>query len=371
MIALAACGSKSAAPTPAVRVQSGSSAPTPAAPADAARATAKAPTAEQRADYKKHMKAGWALQKQEKWAEAVGEFEAALAAIDGDQRALAELGFSAMSAGDFAKARRADEQAVQVAADKKVKAAALYNLGVVLEKTSDKDGALRAYHASLALRPNKTVEQAITKLGATRATEPPFCEPGAKPCDCVVHAAFDDGLSDAADARCTPSAASPVPGFHVIHIERDIHDEKWDYLLDEHDQLAAVIGGGFMYRMGSVMDDLALDKAELKMIGGHRVLWIQTTESLDERDDNKDMPVETQHTLVTLCLPGDAKNPTRCPLRDVPIAQSRDGLSNRAAHAAETKLDLAIADDGTATLKLVSGPSDEQIDALVGPHKLW
>src|SRR5262249_34396073 len=162
----------------------------------------------------------------------------------------------------------------QVAADKKVKAAALYNLGVVLEKTNDKDGALRAYHASLALRPNKTVELAITKLGAAPTAEPPFCAAGDKPCACVVRAAFGDGDG----AHCEQRADSPVPGFRVFHIERDYHDEKWDYLLDEHDQLVAVIGGGFMYRMGSVMDDLAFDKPRVKTIGGHRVLWIETTE---------------------------------------------------------------------------------------------
>ncbi len=154
------------------------------------------PTTAQRADYKKHLQAGFALQKQQKWAEAVGEFEAAGAAIDGDERALAELGFSAMSAGDFAKARRADEQAVQVATDKKVKAAALYNLGTVLEKTSDKDGALRAYHASLQLRPNATVEKAVAQLGAAPGTEPPFCAAAEQPCACIARVAFSSSRDD-------------------------------------------------------------------------------------------------------------------------------------------------------------------------------
>jgi hypothetical protein len=34
-------------------------------------------------------------------------------------------------------------------------------------------------------------------------------------------------------------------------------------------------------------------------------------------------------------------------------------------------LDLAIANDGTATVKLKQGPSDDEINALIGPHKLW
>ncbi|MBA3538461.1 MAG: hypothetical protein H0T79_02430 [Deltaproteobacteria bacterium] len=46
-------------------------------------------------------------------------------------------------------------------------------------------------------------------------------------------------------------------------------------------------------------------------------------------------------------------------LRDVPDTST------------ETTLGIALAADGTATVKLVKGPSDGQIDALVGPHKLW
>ena len=308
------------------------------------------------------MRAGWAAQKQAKWADAVREFEAAVTAIDGDERALAELGFSAMSVGDLAKARRADEQAVQVAADKRVKAAALYNLGLVLDKSGDHDGALRSMRASVALRPNHTVEQAIAGLGAPAAAELATCTAGEDACACVERLAFDDAHADG--AHCAPSTSPPpVSGFRVIHVEREFHSERWDYLLDEHGQLAAVIAGSYMYRMGSVMDDLALDKVVPSTVGAHHVLWIQTTESLDERDDSAEMPAMTRTTRVTLCVQGDAATPTRCPLRDVPIAEAHDDT--------QTKLELAIGDDGTATVKLVSGASDSQIAALIGAHHLW
>ena len=323
----------------------------------------KAPTAAQRADYKKHMKSGWALQKQSKWAEAVKEFEAALVAIDGDQRALGELGFSAASAGDFVKARRADEQAVQVAGDKKVKAAALYNLGQVLEKSGDKDGALRAYHASVQLRPNDTVDKAIAHLGSTPSAEPPFCGKGEKPCDCITRAQWG---GDEAKCAVRTDPPSPIAGLRVFHVKRDLHSESWDYMLDEHDQLAAIIGGGFEYGYGRFYDSLELDKAEIRAIAGHRVAWIQTTDTYQETDPETTTIETTKTTHVTLCLLGDAKTATHCPLRDVPIVQVHD-----AEKTTTTKLDLAIADDGTATLKLLSGPSDDQINALVGPHKLW
>src|SRR2546423_725848 len=132
VIAIVACKGKQEAP-PAAAL------PTPAE-AKPKKATKPPPSVEQRAAYKQHMKAGWKAQKDEKWADAVPEFESAAKAIDGDQRALSELGFSAMNAGDFPKARKADLEAVRVAVDPKVKAASLYNLGVVQEKSGDKDG---------------------------------------------------------------------------------------------------------------------------------------------------------------------------------------------------------------------------------------
>jgi tetratricopeptide (TPR) repeat protein len=198
LLAAAACGSErssgsgsSAGSAIGPGTQAGSSVASDAATTvptpDAARSDKPAPpTAQQLADYRRRMKAGWALQKQKRWAEAVVEFEAALAAVADAQRALSELGWSAMNAGDFAKARRADEQAVAVAIDKRVKAASLYNLGLVQEKTGDKDGALRSFLASLKLRPHATVEAAIERLGSTPQADPDACEPDVKPCDCLL-----------------------------------------------------------------------------------------------------------------------------------------------------------------------------------------
>jgi hypothetical protein len=86
--------------------------------------------------------------------------------------------------------------------------------------------------------------------------------------------------------------------------------------------------------------------------------------------------VETEHiesTQVTLCLPSDGKTATRCPLRAVPIRQvsEKDLDDGSKPTRTETTVELTIADDGTATVKLVKGSSDEQIAKLVGPHKLW
>jgi len=344
----------------------------------------KPPTKAQLAEYKKRMKAGWALQKQKKWSQAVPEFEAALKAIDSDERATTELGWSAMNAGDYVKARKADLVAVNIAIDPKVKASALFNLGSVLEKVGDKDGALKTYLASLQLRPNKIVEQAVGRLGATPETVPPLCKPGQAACDCVIAAAF--GEQDPDDpATCEPQADPkiPVPGFKEYLAKQN--SWSWNYLLDEHQELVAIVGGG-LDRLNT-SETITLEKAELKTIAGHQVLWIQTQdhanqehptgegETIDSADDTE--------VAVTICVVGDAKTPTKCPLRDVPLSHeyTADRLyfsdEDQAADKdfkptqSATKTEITFADDGTVTVKLVSGPSDSALDKLLGPHKLW
>jgi hypothetical protein len=144
--------------------------------------------------------------------------------------------------------------------------------------------------------------------------------------------------------------------------------ESYDYLLDEHDQLAAVIGGDYEYHLGRYMFHQAADKVDTRTIGGHRVLWIEVSDELEETSgDENTMRIDaTRNTTVTLCLPGDARTPTRCPLRTVPILREQSG-----ATTSTTVVDLAIGNDGTATVKLKRGSSDDEINAVIGPHKLW
>ena len=352
-------------------------APKLAAPADAAAQPKKpGPTKAQLADYKKHVKAGWALQKQQKWAESVPEFEAALVAIPLDQRALTELGWSAMNAGDYGKAKKIDDQAVRVSVYPKVKASALYNLGTVLARTGETERARAAFTLSLALRPNKTVEQELVKLGAKPADETPMCRADQAACDCVIADAFPDSDKDAPPA-CEPTD-SPVPGFKAYKVTQD--PWSYTYLLDEHQGFVALIGTT-LDRM-RVDEEMTVEKADVKTVGGHKVLWLQTSDHTNETsplDDDAVDIIDTTTVAVTLCVVGDATTPTRCPLRAVPIDASSsalrmtsDGTSpGTSDRDRQTKVDLAIAGDGTATVKLASGPSDEHLNGLIGPHKLW
>ncbi len=375
--ALAGCG-KSSEP-PKQEPTAGSSVTKPAPSKGSAAAKPAKPdkklTKEQLAELRKRMKAGWALQKANKWAEAVPEFEAALVAAPSDQRALTELGWSALQAGDFPKAKKATEQAIRVAVDKKVKAAALYNLGLTQEKSGDKDGALKSFLASLALRPNAIVEQAVGKLGATPDKEIAFCDAGKQLCECVLSDAFDEIQLD--QAKCEQVASGDAPaGFKVVHVTSDaFYGSEYTYWVDASNQLIGVVAG--KYDRGRYMESTERVKAETRTIGDHKVLWLETKTTTDsmyvsmDDDSVKSTADETIH--VTLCVLGDGKTATRCPLRLVPIKQTTviSTDDTRDATKAETVVDLAIADDGTATVKLVKGTSDEQIAKLVGPHKLW
>jgi tetratricopeptide (TPR) repeat protein len=328
------------------------------------------------------MKAGWALQKQSKWADSVPEFEAALKAIPGDQHALGELGWSAMNAGDFKKARKADNEAIQAAIDPVVKAQGLFNLGVVQEKSGDKDGALKSFLASLQLRPNKTVEAEVGKLGASPAAKPAWCAAGQKPCDCVEMEAMGDTSPDYQCAEVT-DPAPPVKGWHVYHMSE--MGLTHDYLLDEKNQLVAEIAEDFEH--GHHEESVSLEKAEVKTIGGHQVLRLETSEEEESNFtnfDEKDQEVEDDEDLTgkyaTICVVGDAKTPTSCPLQHVMLSATDDHDVVTDLEAPEPKhkdtkteraTDVSIADDGTVTVKLVKGSSDPQLDGVMGPHKLW
>jgi Tfp pilus assembly protein PilF len=371
-------GSGSGSAAPVTKAGSGSGSATAAATKKREHKKETPPTTEQKAELKARMKTGWAAQKDKEWAKAVTEFEAALVAVPGEPRALAELGWSAMNAGDFKKARTADEQAIAVAVDKKVKAAGYFNLGTVQEKTGDKDGALKSYVASLALRPNKTVMAAVGKLGTDPAAgnAKPLCAAGAPPCDCLkANFATPDMNSDI--AKCTSEPAS-IAGFKIWKLDSDdTWSATYTYLFDDAGRYVADLETDRDHRGG--LERIKVEKLEVKPIGDHKVLWIETSVEDSTQSVTDDGYKEEGLTgrQITICVVGDAKAPTRCPLVAVPARAVYDTSFDeengkpKSQHSTETVLDVALGTDGVVTIKLTSGPSDEQLDALVGPHKLW
>ena len=92
------------------------------------------------------------LSADKKWGEASAELEKALVDVPGDPRALVDLGWAALQAGDTKKAKKANREALRRSHDAETKAKALYNLGRIAEADGKRDDAMKAYAESLRLR---------------------------------------------------------------------------------------------------------------------------------------------------------------------------------------------------------------------------
>ncbi len=138
--------------------------------ATAAAATPPAgPSPEEVARFREGLKRGRALAGRGDLDGAVAAFQEALAAMPEEPRALDELGVAAWRKKDLPFAEKTLRRAVEVQADPRKRAAALYNLGRVLEDKADKAGAVAAYTRSLRDRPNKVVRERLGALDAAAA----------------------------------------------------------------------------------------------------------------------------------------------------------------------------------------------------------
>jgi tetratricopeptide (TPR) repeat protein len=340
----------------------------------AQRATKPGPTRAQLKSGRAHMKAGWAAQHAKKWSDATKEFEAALVNLGGDARAMSELGWSAMNAGDYVKAKKADEAAILTATDPKVKAASLFNLGLVQERLEDKDGALRSFAMSLSLRPNQTVGDEAVKLGAKAgAPPPPFCA-GDKPICTCLKAQFP-----VEDATCDVSTTvkSPIKGWTIYAVKSEMFSST--YLVDDHKELLAELTSEHDSMRSTSTDKV--DEMTVKTVGGHKVLWIQVTDhassmSMTETDEDD----STEDTVtITACAVGDAKIKTHCEDAPTKIVSEQgsakldaDGnMHDAKSSSSETEMAVTLTADGVFDVKLTKGSLGSYPTALLGPHKLF
>jgi hypothetical protein len=349
------------------------------------------------AAYRKHLRAGRKLGDEKRWGEAVVELEAALVTVPLDGRALSELGWAAFAAGDYAKARRANTDAVRVAADLKVKAASLYTLGRVAEATGDKLGALRAYSTSLAYRPgNPIVRDALAALEkaaptvAKTADQPPCADERGKllvVCGCLLRAESTDEVTGP-DCSSDDRGDLPEP-FWIVSVnvpaERTVKKVLVAHDPDDVDPgFHTVAALDSVYNPGSmgISEEWSLGGAELVRLGKRRVLRLRETHSHIDNDRGINETESTEDEDVTVCVVGDAETPTRCPLqltlrheyvREVMFPDDPDdtekhaGLPRREGY----RLSLSLDASGTATVKLDKGVADERARAALGPHKLW
>lgn len=152
-----------AAPAPAPRPVAPTAAPTRAPTVDAARGRAVAA----------ELEALRRLVRAEKLGEAAPRFLALAAREPGNPRLHCEAGFVALEAGDRAAATREIDEALRIfdrwsglPALRKPHAMCLYNRGLLALRSGDRAEAIARLEASLALRPNKTVQARLDEARA-------------------------------------------------------------------------------------------------------------------------------------------------------------------------------------------------------------
>lgn len=105
------------------------------------------------------------------YKEGIETFVEALKLDPNDSRLLSELGFAALLDGQLDLAQRSTLDSLRFTQDKKLKGAALYNLGRIAEAKDDKEGAASYYARSLEIRPdNKIVAQRLAALKVAAPT---------------------------------------------------------------------------------------------------------------------------------------------------------------------------------------------------------
>ncbi len=390
-----ACSSKSSPPA----AGSGSS-PTPpvidgggvVAIDAAARAAADKPvpapvSKASRVEYKAKLSVGRKLAKAAKWPEAIAAFEAALVAIPGDERALAELSFAAMSAGDHARARAAGRQAVLTTTDPKLKAAALYNLGRVEEQAAAPAKAAALYRESLALRPNKTVEERLAGLGAALAAAPatPVCAtpmPEAKLCECLL-ATVAENFEPDADRPCELGPTA-VDGWQTVTYATSSLNESSVALAARVGTSWAVVGHlASVYNPGAfgISEEWTLDSVKEEKLGDRTIVRIESTHSRTDSDMGIDEVEGETSKYLMVCVRDPKGGVPTCPLdvtTDYTYERDRLGLDDEALSdvadlrtkglpiRSETRLTVTLGADGVAQVRAERGRS-----SAVGDVKLW
>jgi hypothetical protein len=382
---------------------------TPSASASASgRTTPPTPTIspEARRSYARHLAKGRALAAEQKWGEASAMLEKALVDVPGDPRALTELGFTLLRAGDVPKARSISKKAVARAQEPKLKASALYNLGRAEEAMGHAGDASKAYVASLALRPNDVVQKQLDGLSksapspggssSANAPEPLPCQ-AAQPLDeltaCLGKAAWVVEETDAPEPRKPELVATEgdmvALAKKVRIVSAPVNAFEDDFFLVASDvrgwSVVARLGHTFNPGAFGIHEDFVASKAEVRSIKGSSVLWLETTHGRGDSDMGIDEMESSDERAVTLCLLADEKRrQTTCPIaRPLSSSYKRElmGLGDVDEETKklqtpglpivkETTFAVTLDADGTVTTKLVKGVADEADRRRLGTAKL-
>jgi len=146
-------------------------APEQASPPSSASTTAQPIESVPAKDYEKWLREANRRHQRKDYSGAVEAFKKALLARPDSAEALSELGWSAYFAHDLTLAERSTRAALKAspAGDNKLRGAAYYNLGVVLEELGRKSEATEAFASSFAARPSTAARQRLSKLDTSAA----------------------------------------------------------------------------------------------------------------------------------------------------------------------------------------------------------
>lgn len=166
--------------------------------------------AEPKKDAAAALKKGRELQHKKKYADALAAFEQGLAAMPDDAVLDSEAGWTAYLLKDYDKAQELTRKALALEATPAVRAASLYNLGLIAEAKGDRTAAAGRYGESLRLRPNATVRKALLAIdpGAAAQFDPFAPQKLAGPFDsiaafCKTQPAKEVESLDGLDMPCT------------------------------------------------------------------------------------------------------------------------------------------------------------------------
>ncbi|MFO0618465.1 MAG: tetratricopeptide repeat protein [Polyangiaceae bacterium] len=408
---LAACGSESATPPASSGVASSKPSSAPLASASssvkvAASSAPKKPPAPAKADTQsavKHLTAGRKLAGKKDWKGAIAEYEEALKISPKDGRALGELGFAALQAGDLAKAKDANKRALAVASAPAQRAQILYNIGRVAEEEKDTAAAKAAYGESLSLRENKEVAKRFAGVGGKPeeiASSPTLCADGfdsmKELCACLVKKAPDFMILGDAGPKCEADPSPPSLGdarFSLVHMRADEGREDTHVLVSKDGKkLRAVAVLGSSYEPGAfgVHNEHSITGAEAKKEGSKSIVVLHHLE--DDNDMNMGGMELCQHTVNhdTVCVLGDGDAATRCPITvpvktvsgcTVGVEPDESTLSDEEKETikqikaneklVEANTSYVIGEDGKITVKLESGDESTLPPKTAGEFVLW
>lgn len=381
---------------------------TPSASASA-RVQARAPSIspEARRSYAKHLATGRALAAEKKWGEASTELEKALVDVPGDARALTELSWAQLQAGDVPKARKTSKKAVQRARDPKTKASALYNLGRAEEASGKRDDAAKHYAASLKLRPNDTVQKqldALVKPASPSASA--SAQPAEAPLPCTASQQLDEVTTcigkaarvadddDAVDTRAPellPAEGDMLALGKRVRLVRTNTTRFEDELFLVASSMrgwsvVARLGGTYNPGAFGINEELTVAKAEVRRVKGASVLWLETLHGRSDSDMGVDEVETVARRDVTICLLADEKRKeTVCPISrplSFEYRRERMGLSDIDEEtkklqtpglpiARETTFAVTLDDEGAVVTRLVTGVAEEEDRKKLGTARLF